>query len=201
MKKDDRGQSISNAGLSALVAPKALRSRAVPAGRSVPIGLLLMIFWGIFDVMLVLGYLYPWWMRNGLCFRLLGCNDGFFGYDAYLHFVSGMVQAAFVLWLAYRVPRWNFFGKGYVRNLFVLVATVALISVLWELGEFLHDHYALYIAHLNVYHLDDALQPTNSDTVGDMIFGISGGLLAGLLVRYFNPRRLYDPSSDASGTH
>jgi len=33
-----------------------------------------------------LGHMGPHFMANGVCYRLLGCNSGFFGYDVVVHF-------------------------------------------------------------------------------------------------------------------
>ena len=74
------------------------------------------------------------------------------------------------------------------KSALAIVATVALIAVLWEIGECAHDAFRLDILHeplRNAFtHIDLLDQPTNLDTMGDLTFSIVGaciGLLSLLL--------------------
>ena len=113
-------------------------------------------------------------MNNSNCFKLMGCNAGFFGYDAFVHLISGMMQATFILWLARRYTRFNILHNSFWKSFFVIVATVALIGLCWEMLEFLGDRFRIFILHINLFTPNKLFQASNADTMGDMIFALIG---------------------------
>lgn len=130
-------------------------------------------------------------MYNGLCFRYLGCNIGFFGYDAVVHFFSGILEAIFLIWLCHKFPKTNILHEDSVwKNIVVLIAFVALLAVTWELLEFSADHFRMYILHENLTNPNILAQPNNSDTMGDFTFGLSGAFLGAFLVKYFDSKSI-----------
>lgn len=122
-------------------------------------------------------------MKNSTCLPHLGCNAGFFGYDALTHFLCGIVIALGLAWLSDRHPGWNIFGRSALRNLFVILAVAALIGTLWEVLEFCFDYFRAYALHMNLYSPNQAAQPSNADTVGDMAFGLLGAFFASMPLR------------------
>ena len=116
-------------------------------------------------------------INNAYCFHLLGCNAGFFGYDAVMHFVSGILEVSFFLWLARRSVSWNLFKGGFWQNVLIMVALVALVSVSWEILEFGYDSFRVDILHHNLLlPTNHYTQPSNADTVGDLLAGLLGGI-------------------------
>ncbi|MBI4085951.1 MAG: hypothetical protein HY433_01760 [Candidatus Liptonbacteria bacterium] len=141
------------------------------------------------------------WMENSLCFKYLGCNVGFFGYDALVHFLAGIMEAVFILWLAKKFPKFDFFSqpntdsplteKNFLKNAVTLIALVALLSIGWEFLEFGYDQ-----ARINVFH-HDLLYPTNSlrqagnaDTMGDLFFSLLGAAIMTVAPKFFDKKRL-----------
>lgn len=128
-------------------------------------------------------------MYNGKCFQYLGCNIGSFGYDAVVHFFSGIFEAILLIWLCHRFPKTNILHEDSAwKNILVLIAFVALLAVGWELLEFAADHFRIYILHQNLTHPNILAQPNNTDTMGDFIFGLFGAFVGALLVKYFDPK-------------
>lgn len=118
------------------------------------------------------------WMDNSYCFTYLNCNAGFFGYDAFVHFLGGIIEVIFIFWLAEKFSQFNFFQKSFWKNFTILMALVALLSVGWELGEFSYDTVRMNIFHEDLVHPTDRLrQVNNDDTMGDFFFGLFGAIL------------------------
>ena len=113
-------------------------------------------------------------MQNSRCFQYLGCNSGFFGYDALVHFISGMMQATFIVWLARRYVRFNILHDSFWKNVFTIIAFVALIGVSWEIFEFLGDRFRIYFFHMDLLNTGRLFQASNSDTMGDMTLALIG---------------------------
>lgn len=130
-----------------------------------------------------------WLMPNELCFRYLGCNAGFFGFDALLHFTAGVAESALIIWLAL-FPKTRMFElrSSLWKNALILIALVALLSIGWEILEYNHDHilrsYAWFRAMAFVHPMFQA-QPSLSDTMGDLTVTLIGGLLTTPLLRLF----------------
>ena len=91
----------------------------------------------------LLGNYGPSLMTNDKCFSWLGCNIGFFGYDALIHFISGTMDVALIIWLMTKFPSFSLFHNRFWKNLLTVVALVALIAVLWEILEFSHDYFRI----------------------------------------------------------
>lgn len=138
--------------------------------------------WGL--VWFVNGDLFGW-MNNSFCFKYLGCNAGFFGYDALVHFLGGIMEAAFIFWLAKKSPKFNFFSqpradpplaeKNFWKNFIIVIALVALLGVGWELGEFAFDRARMDVLRQDLLYPTNRLrQASNSDTMGDFLFGLFG---------------------------
>jgi hypothetical protein len=110
-------------------------------------------------------------MSDATCFHYLGCNAGFFGYDALTHFVCGIVIALGL--------------KDKTKNLLELLAYAALIGVCWEILEFGYDHFRMVVLHMNLTNPNTLSQPSNVDTMGDLIFGLLGTFFGSMhLSRY-----------------
>lgn len=94
----------------------------------------------------------------------------FWWWDIPLHFISGFGLTIFGLILhrlVYPNTRSRIFA--FYTSIFAFTFSLA-IGVLWEIYEFLIDLYFTF---------EDPMQPGNSDTMGDLIAGVIGGLLAG----------------------
>ncbi|MGC9605249.1 MAG: hypothetical protein ABSF56_00605 [Minisyncoccia bacterium] len=131
----------------------------------------------VFVVGWFLGVKGPVLIANDRCYAILGCNIGFFGYDAALHFVSGVMDASLIVWLMRRFPAIDLFHERFWKNFLIIVSLVAMIAVSWEFGEFCHDQFRMKILHENMTVPNRLDQPTDSDTMGDMTFSILGAAL------------------------
>lgn len=140
------------------------------------ISIIAVVFIVIFLVLSFLGNYGPSLMTNEKCFSLLGCNVGFFGYDAFIHFINGIMEAAIILWLMIKFSPFYFFGDNFWKNLLMVIMMVTFISFLWEFGEFFHDQFRIEILHENLIIPDILDQPTNTDTMGDTTFSILGAV-------------------------
>lgn len=119
---------------------------------------------------------------NSACYPYLGCDEGFFGYDALEHFLFGLGAVWVLAWLCEKFPAISILHTAQWKNVLVLVALVALLAVLWEAGEWFRDAYLLDIAHqplLNLrLHINFLAQPSNFDTMGDLSFALFGSIIA-----------------------
>jgi hypothetical protein len=117
---------------------------------------------GTFGVLEFLGDIYPGFINNAYCYPLLGCNAGFFGYDAAVHWVSGTVIGLGLLWLNRR-SAWKF-----------ALASLA-VALGWEFLEWSYDTIRRVAFHMDLLHPANILtQPTPIDTLGDMAMGLLG---------------------------
>ncbi len=137
-------------------------------------------------------------MDNSLCFKYLGCNAGFFGYDAFVHFLGGIMETVFILWLARKSPKFNFLQKNFLKNAVLLVALVALLSVGWEIGEFGFDHVRMDILHQDLLHPTNRLrQASNSDTMGDLFFTLFGATVMATVLKFSDKKHLAAGDGDS----
>lgn len=88
--------------------------------------------------------------------------------DKPMHFLGGMLVAAFLFWFLFPV-------KVQINNFFwlavVLVSLVLLVGVLWEFAEF------TFLNRLVAYVFKTPFLPmTLGDTLGDLLFDLLGGL-------------------------
>jgi hypothetical protein len=131
-------------------------------------------------------------MANGLCYRYLGCNNGFFGYDAVVHFSSGIMDAALILWLMHKFGRLDVFRHDeknvYIKNITILIGLLLIIGFGWEMIELMYDGFRVNILHMQLLVPNRLAQPTDADTMGDIFFGVCGGVLGGFLSRLFGSR-------------
>ncbi len=127
-------------------------------------------------------------MANGLCFRTLGCNNGFFGYDALVHFSGGFLEAASIFFLANTYPTISPFVRAEekyacIKNFIIFLGMLAVLGYGWELIEFIFDQVRMGIFHMQLLVPNELAQPTNADTMGDIFFGICGGVFNALITR------------------
>ncbi|MHB8661036.1 MAG: hypothetical protein ACYC75_03870 [Minisyncoccota bacterium] len=125
---------------------------------------------------------------NSACYPYLGCDAGFFGYDALEHFLFGFAAVWIIIWLCKKFPRYSILNAERWKSGLILVACIALIAVLWEIGECFRDAYLLDIVHEHLInlrlHINYLAQPSNFDTMGDLTFTLLGSLIALPFLRY-----------------
>ena len=118
---------------------------------------------------------------NSACYPYLGCDSGFFGYDALEHFLFGFAVVWIIVWLCKKFPTYSILNETCWKSALILVALVVSIEVVWEIGECFRDAYLLDIAHVQLLnfqlHINYLAQPSNFDTMGDMTFNLLGSLL------------------------
>jgi uncharacterized membrane protein YjdF len=127
-------------------------------------------------------------MNNIRCFKYLGCNAGFFGYDALVHFTAGIFEAPLLIWIFKRYYHINLFHDGpsdFWKNVFILIAVLAFLAFGWEMIEFIFDSYRAGILHQNLLVPNRLLQASDADTMGDMFFSIIGGVIGAFVTRFF----------------
>jgi len=110
-----------------------------PSAKNSPLTSLLIASVVIFAVIIFFGYQGPGWIKDSLCFTYLGCNAGFFGYDSIMHFSSGIMDVAILLWIFMRFPSFSLLGNSFWKNLVIVLSVVALVAVCWEILEYSHD--------------------------------------------------------------
>jgi hypothetical protein len=112
--------------------------------------------------------------KDGLCFKFFGCNNGFFGFDGWSHFLAGLACASLAILLFKKYPHLNILQAGnktFWKNVIIILAIIALIGIVWEGVEFTYDHLRL-LAGINLYNPYDFAQPTNIDTMGDLLLSL-----------------------------
>lgn len=129
------------------------------------------------------GYFFSW-LNNSKCFTYLGCNAGFFGYDALVHFFSGMTEAVFIFWLAEKSQKFNFLHKSFWKNAIIIISIVALLGIGWEIIEFSYDQIRTHVLHQNLLDPNRLVQPNNIDTMGDLISTLIGALVILVIMTY-----------------
>jgi hypothetical protein len=148
-----------------------------------------------FAVGTFLGNIWPGWIDNSLCFKYLGCNEGFFGYDALIHLLGGILLAALIIFLAGKLPSLNFFqSSGLWKNIVILTSLVILIEVVWELGEFGLDRFRFYLLHLKLLHPNILSQSSSSDTMGDLFFSLVGAMITLAISKFSNIGKILIPN-------
>jgi len=138
------------------------------------------------------GQVWPRWEANDLCFRYLGCNAGFFGYDALVHFFFGITAAFGLMGIFESWPKLSLFHKTLRhplrnwKNVLIVILFVAAISYFWEILECSTDAYRMYFLHLDLLHPKNILaQPSDFDTMGDMTCAVVGSFIALIMARLF----------------
>jgi hypothetical protein len=130
---------------------------------------------------------------NSLCFKYLGCNVGFFGYDALVHFTAGIFEAPLIIWLFEKYYHISLFHNAgshtFWKNLIILIALLVLIAYSWEIIELSYDQFRIIFLHQILFipdHLNKLLQPSNIDTMGDIFCSTMGGIIGGFISRWTN---------------
>ncbi len=139
----------------------------------------------IFFMLTFFGNYGPDLMTNEKCYSLLGCNSGFFGYDALVHFVNGIMNTMLIIWLMTKFPSFNLFHNHFWKNFLMIIALVVLISFSWEFFEFSHDQFRMKIFHENLIIENRLDQPSNDDTMGDITFSILGATITVFVLKSF----------------
>ena len=139
----------------------------------------------IFLIMAYLGTHGPVLTSNFACYKYLGCNIGFFGYDALQHFASGIMLTSVIIWIMRNFPSLSLFQNKFWKNFLILVALSALIAFIWEFGEFSFDQFRMKILHENLISENRLDQPTNNDTMGDMTFAVVATILTTIALKSF----------------
>lgn len=93
-------------------------------------------------------------------------------FDIPMHFLGGCAIA--IGWMVIRRAMHRVEPHGYA--IMTTVAVVALAAVLWEFSEYLADRAGLSLAGAN--------QPSVSDTMGDLFFGLCGGIFTSFIAIY-----------------
>lgn len=116
------------------------------------------------------------------CDTIFGCYDGFFGYDGLGHFLFGFAAVWVVLWLCKRYSSYSIVSSELWKSALTVVAVVMLLAVVWEMLEFFRDAFLLDIVLQSLEDIRIRIsllsQPSNLDTMGDLILSLIGSLLA-----------------------
>jgi hypothetical protein len=177
----DAATTVVLLGLAILiVAAFVLKLWGVPHAKRLPYFLAItVIVWGTITI---LGEFITGWATNNYCYYYLGCNEGFFGYDAVEHFLFGFALAFTLLWLSGLFPKFSLISGSRSRTILTIVAHVALAAVVWEMFECAWDQYRITILHETLFnfklHIDQLAQSSNLDTMGDISFSLFGALIA-----------------------
>jgi len=130
-------------------------------------------------------FVFPW-AGNATCSIYLGCVEGFAGYDAFEHLFFGIAAALAIVWLSQRFPEYSILHSEAWKTALTVIATIALIAVLWEMLECAHDALRLNLLHeplRNIrLHINLLDQPTNLDTMGDLTFSLVGSVIGFFLL-------------------
>ena len=167
------------AALVALVTICSVRSLRL--SRSQALTTLLCVIGGVWIITTFIGE-FVFGAGNSECSKYLGCVNGFFGYDAFEHLFFGITAALVIMWVSDRFPKLSLRGDRRWKTALTIVAIVALISVLWEIGECVHDTFSVDVLHETLFnfrlHIDLLAQSSNLDTMGDLTFALAGSIVA-----------------------
>lgn len=104
---------------------------------------------------------------------IFGWYDNLKYFDSFHHFLGGAWVASLA---AYYLVKFNlvkvFDFKSYFFVLIFLVGTATLMGVFWEIFEFGADQYSLHR-----FGISANMQPSLSDTMGDLFFDCFGALV------------------------
>ena len=124
---------------------------------------------------------------NSQCYKYLGCNLGFFGYDAIEHFLFGVAIVWVLVWFFQKYPKFSLFDNKRWKNIFIIITLIALISVVWALLKFTHDAIRINILHQTLVnwklHINFLDQPSNANTMGDFFFNLFGAVISLFFVK------------------
>jgi hypothetical protein len=97
--------------------------------------------------------------------------------DVIMHLAGGVFVGNIGLYVYYFMDVTTPHHRSIFAKIFIAVATAAIVSIGWEIFEFILDTNSNRIPAL-LFQLDMA------DTMSDLAIGISGGILAALLFNY-----------------
>lgn len=126
-----------------------------------------------FIIFYILGHAGPAYLVGTTCVTFLGCNAGPLGYDALLHVISSILYVLGLLWLIKKYPKLTILTDNLWKNVFIIISFVALMSVAWEIIEYTHD--SIRLAQNPSFPTLELDQPTNADTMGDLIISLIAG--------------------------
>ena len=122
------------------------------------------------------------WAGNATCSKYLGCVAGFFGYDAFEHFFFGILCVLIIIWFCEHFPKYSVLTKTNWKDVIIIISLVAFVAVFWEIVECAHDALRVDVLHESLrnfsLHLNLLDQPTNLDTMGDIVFSLLGSIVA-----------------------
>ncbi len=145
------------------------------------LGVLAILFSAAFSFLSIWGN-WSGHMNNDVCYAYLGCNAGFFGYDAITHLLSGVAITTTLIWISARFAPLSIMTGVLWKDILILTACTVLISVFWEIGECIGDWMRMYWMHKDLLFPTNRLfQPSNADTVGDLTYCFIGGLITGII--------------------
>jgi hypothetical protein len=126
-------------------------------------------------------------MPNSLCLNYLGCNGGFFGFDAYRHLYSGMVVGFIILWFFLIHRKSTFFPLSISKQILFMIIAASIFCILWEAGEYIQDRIRIAFFDPTAVVNNRLSQPSVADTIGDSIFSLLGYLSALGIARFADP--------------
>ena len=133
-------------------------------------------------------FLFPFivFIANEFCWRLFTDWYKSNGIDSYFHFVGGVSIAFTASQLSNYFEKENFIIlKRKLIKAFLIISFVAFAALVWEIHEFILDQF---------YHTS-IRQPSNFDTMKDMILGLVGGIfftLTSLFLRSKAPNSTWE---------
>ena len=129
---------------------------------------------------------------NQTCLKYFGCSIGFFGYDAFEHFLFGISATFILIWFFQRFPTYSLLNTKRWKNILIIIILVMFISVIWEFTELIHDIFRsdflnqiLLNQKLHINLLD---QPNNIDTMGDLFFSLFGSTIPLFFIKFNNTK-------------
>lgn len=142
----------------------------------------------VYAVIAILGEITAGWSFNLVCNKFFGCTEGFFGYDAFEHFLSAMTAVLVIVWFCNKFPKYSILQDGTFKSMLFIISFIMFLCVAWEILECAHDAFRLSILHeplrnirLHINYLD---QPTNIDTMGDLTFSLFGAVVGIVLMKF-----------------
>jgi len=135
----------------------------------------------------LLGLVFNWGLNN-LCYKYLGCNSGFFGYDVVEYFLFGIAAVFVLVWIFKKFPKYSMlYNIKNWKNIIILIILVVFITLMWEFLKFAHDFFITYILHQQLFnfriHINYLAQPSNLNLMGNLAFSILGSMIALFFVR------------------
>ena len=128
----------------------------------------------------ILGHFFGWGANN-LCYKYLGCNSGFFGYDTIEYFLFGVALIFILVCIFKKFPQYSMLNniKNW-KNILILITLVVFITLIWEFLKFFYDFFMTYILHQQLFnfrlHINYLAQPSNLNLMGNLAFSLLGSI-------------------------